>query len=246
MDFSTIFGLCSLGGLIWLGIASGQLSKNLVNSHALFLVLCGSAIAIILNTPISMLLWAFKDAFSLLFNDPYSNSGKIVKQMVELAEECKLRGMAALKDTDEKTADGFLAHAADLALQYNDPDFVKEVLESEINTTFDANNERTNVFRTLSIMLPMFGLLGTLIGIIAVLKEVSNNPENTGQSMAIAISSALYGIALSNMVCLPIAGKLRIRNLNELKVKGIITVGMLEIIKGTLPIAIEGKLKAIK
>ena len=96
------------------------------------------------------------------------------------------------------------------ALEYNDSNFVKQVMEQEINQAADETNEIANVYRTMSILMPMFGLLGTLIGIIGVLRDLSN-PENVGPAMGVAITSAFYGIFMANMICVPIAGKIRAR-----------------------------------
>ncbi|MCX7641842.1 MAG: MotA/TolQ/ExbB proton channel family protein [Elusimicrobiales bacterium] len=95
----------------------------------------------------------------------------------------------------------------------------------------------------MAVLSPMFGLVGTLIGIIGVLKEISN-PDMIGPAMSIAITSAFYGIFLSNMIFTPVANKIRTRAIMYLKFKAMILDGMLEIMKGTLGIMIERKLKS--
>ena len=120
------------------------------------------------------------------------------------------KGLTALKEADPVIARGFLMRASLAALEYNDSNFVKQVMEQEINQAADETNEIANVYRTMSILMPMFGLLGTLIGIIGVLRDLSN-PENVGPAMGVAITSAFYGIFMANMICVPIAGKIRAR-----------------------------------
>ncbi len=88
----------------------------------------------------------------------------------------------------------------------------------------------------------MFGLIGTLLGIIKVLKELSN-PEMVGPAMALAISSALYGIAAANMIFVPIAGKLRLKIWMGTNIKAMILYGILEIMKGSVPLIVEAKLQ---
>jgi chemotaxis protein MotA len=130
-----------------------------------------------------------------------------------------------------------------VAVEYNDPELVKSILEGEINTSFDRHNEVINVFRTAAILAPMFGLLGTLIGIVSVLKQISN-PETVGGAMAVAMTTAFYGISLANMFCVPVAGKLRIRNLEELRAKSMVADGVVMMMRGTIPLVIERKLQA--
>ena len=104
-------------------------------------------------------------------------------------------------------------------------------------------NEIANVYRTMGILAPMFGLLGTLIGIISVLKQLSD-PESVGPAMGVAITSAFYGILLANMVCVPIAGKIRARIWLRVKLKSMILEGILEIMKGSIPLVVERRLQA--
>jgi chemotaxis protein MotA len=153
--------------------------------------------------------------------------------------------MSALKEADPKVAGGFLERAATAALEYSDSKFVRQVLEQEINQAFDDINEVANIYRTMGVLAPMFGLLGTLIGIIAVLKEISN-PEAVGPAMAVAITSAFYGILFANIVCVPVAGKLRSRALAQIRIKSMVLEGIMEIMKGSLPMVVERRLQAYK
>ena len=135
------------------------------------------------------------------------------------------------------------SRAATAALEYNDSNFVRQVLEQEINQNVDDMNEVTNVYRTMGIMSPMFGLLGTLIGIVEVLKDLAN-PESVGPAMAVAITSAFYGILFANVVCVPIAGKMRAKVWMEVRMKSMILEGILEIMKGSVPLVVERRLQS--
>jgi chemotaxis protein MotA len=75
---------------------------------------------------------------------------------------------------------------------------------------------------------PTFGLIGTVVGIVGVLKNISN-PESLGPAMAMALSASFYGIFLANMVFLPLAGKLRTRSIHEIVAKQILAEGLLAI-----------------
>ena len=128
-------------------------------------------------------------------------------------------------------------------MEYNDSNFVRHVLEQEVNQRVDEMNEVANVYRTMGILAPMFGLLGTLIGIMGVLREISN-PEFVGPAMAVAITSAFYGIVFANIVCVPIAGKIRTKIWMDVKVKSMILEGIMEITKGSVPIVVERRLQS--
>lgn len=243
MDFSTIVGVIAFGLLIFGGIATKQLSYSLVNLHGIYVVMGGCFVAMLINTPFKYLIRALTELKTLMLDDESVNMNKIVPVMTALAEQCRVKGLSAFKDTDPSIAGGFLNRASLAALEYGDYNFVKQVMEQEINQAADEVNEVANVYRTMSVLLPMFGLLGTLIGIIGVLKDLSN-PENVGPAMGVAITSAFYGIFLSNMFCVPIAGKIRARIWMDVKLKSMILDGVLEIMKGSIPIVVERRLQA--
>ena len=243
MDFSTIFGVVAFVGLISLGVATKQLSLSLVNLHGVFVVLGGCFVAMLINTPLKYLIKALMKLKTLMLDDDSANIEKVIPVMVGLAEQCRMKGLSALKDADPSIASGFLSRASLAALEYNDYNFVKQVMEQEINQAADETNELANVYRTMSVLMPMFGLLGTLIGIIGVLKDLSN-PESVGPAMGVAITSAFYGIFMANMVCVPIAGKIRARVWMDVKLKAMILDGVLEIMKGSIPIVVERRMQA--
>ena len=187
-------------------------------------------------TAVAELSWIFKE-------NGEASPEKLIPVLVGLAEQTRLRGFSALKEADPKLAGGFLNRAATAALEYNDTNFVRQVLEQEINQNADDMNEVTNVYRTMGVMSPMFGLLGTLIGIVEVLKDLAN-PESVRPAMAVAITSAFYGILFANVVCVPISGKMRAKVWLEVRMKSMILEGILEIMKGSVPLVVERRLQS--
>lgn len=243
MDISTILGIIALFAFLGGGVATKQIPLFLFNMHAVFVVMGGMSVAMLLNTPMKHLMKA-ASGFFVIFNEGDTvTPQKIIPIMVGLAEQCRMRGMSAFKEADPKLAAGFLARASAAALEYSDHNFVKQVMEQEINQGADEFNEVINVYRTMGILAPMFGLLGTLIGIVGVLKDLAN-PESVGPAMAVAITSAFYGIFFANVVCVPVAGKLRSRLWMEVRMKAMILDGVLEIMKGSLPLVVERRLQS--
>ncbi|MDT8287629.1 MAG: MotA/TolQ/ExbB proton channel family protein [Elusimicrobiales bacterium] len=238
-------GILLMAGMLGLGVYTRQFSDALFNFHGVYIVLGGTFVAMLINSPLRYLAGAVRELGHLFREGEVARPENIIRPVVELAEQCRMRGLSALKEADPKVAGGFLERASMAALEYNDSNFVRQVLEQEINQGFDEMNEVANVYRTMGLLAPMFGLLGTLIGIIAVLKEISN-PEAVGPAMAVAITSAFYGILFSNMICVPVAGKLRSRALMGIKMKSMILDGIMEIMKGSLPMVVERRLQAYK
>ena len=243
MDLTTILGL--VGGAILLarGAASGEISSTFLNWHGLGVVLGGTLVAILINTPARYVWNAVRSLLSLGVASPYRSPEAVVRDMAALAEASQGRGISAFRDANRRTAGGFLAHAAEIALENNDPKFVRGVLEEEISQAYDLQNEVTNVYRSMGVLSPMFGLIGTLLGIVNVLKQISE-PEQVGKSMAVAITSAFYGILMANLVCVPVAGKLRIRSWEEMVTKTIVLEGLILIMEGAVPAVVERRLQS--
>lgn len=243
MDFATIIGIIAFAALITIGVQTGQLESSLLNMHAVFVVMGGGTVSMLINTPFKYLVKAFTEIYKLMFLDETMDIQRTIPVMVALTEQCRTLGLSALKDADTRHASGFLARVASAALEYNDSNFVKHVIELEINQGADEMNEIANVYRTFGLLSPMFGLLGTLIGIIGVLKQVSD-PDAVGPAMGVAITSAFYGILFANMVCVPISGKIRSRMMGQIKLKSMILEGILEIMKGSIPMVVERRLQS--
>ncbi|MBI4056287.1 MAG: MotA/TolQ/ExbB proton channel family protein [Elusimicrobia bacterium] len=243
MDFTSLVGILGVIGLIYLGQKTGELTSVFLNWHGMIVVLGGTAVAMFLNTPGRYLWKGFYSLLSIFRNSPYGSPERTISLMVSLAESAQARGMNVLKEVDSRVAEGFLVRASQLALEQNNSDFVREVLEREINQESEVDNENANLFRVMGTLAPMFGLVGTLIGIVQVLRQLSN-PEQVGPAMAVAITSAFYGILFSNLVCIPAAGKLRIRSLQKVQTKAMILEGVLLVMKGEIPLLVETKLRS--
>ncbi len=243
MDITTILGLAGAAALIFAGFAGNQISASLINLHGVVVVIGGTLVATLLNTPLKYITKSISELGCFFREDGESSPEKMIPLLVNLAEQSRMRGLTALKDADPAAAKGFLSRAASAALEYNDYNFVRQVLEQEINQSVDDMNEVMNVYRTMGVMAPMFGLLGTLIGIIGVLKDLAN-PESVGPAMAVAITSAFYGIFFANMVCVPIAGKMRAKVWMEVRMKSMVLEGVLEIMKGSVPLVVERRLQS--
>ncbi|MBI4425528.1 MAG: MotA/TolQ/ExbB proton channel family protein [Elusimicrobia bacterium] len=243
MDITSIVGIGGLFSLIAVAIATGQVSSVFLNAHGFLVVLGGAFVAMMINTPLALALDAAKSLVVLFRGRVGIDAQYVVPLLITASQNVHARGINALGGLDQKVAGGFLARAAQVAMEFKDPKYVQEVLESEIKREFEYHNEIVNFYRTLSILFPMFGLIGTLLGIVDVLKQISN-PEQVGPAMAVAITSAFYGISLANLFATPVAGKLRLKFLEEYMAKAVIIEGVIEILKGTVPVLVERRMEA--
>ena len=100
-----------------------------------------------------------------------------------------------------------------------------------------------DVFRKMAIYAPSFGMMGTLIGLVQMLRQLSN-PETIGPAMAVALLTTFYGMLLSTLFFLPIAGKLKDRTLVEVINLEIIFEGAISILEDNNPIFVYEKLSS--
>jgi chemotaxis protein MotA len=99
-----------------------------------------------------------------------------------------------------------------------------------------------SLFKVMGSMSPAWGMIGTLIGLVNLLKGL-DDPSNIGPAMAIALLTTLYGSVIANFFCLPIENKLKLRSDEEVQQKEMIIEGILSIQSGENPKVTESKLK---
>jgi len=143
MDFSTVFGVIAFVALIFTGIATNQITSSLFNVHGVFVVLGGVFVAMLVSSPLNCLVKAVTELKSLMFKDEAVHLKNTLPVLVALAEQCRMKGISALKDADRKLAGGFLGRVSDAALDSNDYKFVKTVIEQEINQAAAAMSIKT-------------------------------------------------------------------------------------------------------
>ena len=242
MNVTSIIGMVLAISVFWWGMTSGKVGGIFFNPHGLVLVLGGVLAAALINSEAHE-IWSSVRAFFSIFKLPKNPPAhSIIPVMVDLSRKARKEGFISLHGIGKNFGDGFLSKAIQTLIEgEGDIKAARWLLEKEVNRTAMRHREVQNIFRTVGILAPMFGLLGTLIGIVEVLKNFSD-PKAVGPSMATAITSAFYGICVSNLVCVPVAGKLRQRTLNELLLKEMILEGLLAIHDGDVPSSVEGKL----
>ncbi len=201
------------------------------NTHGLVVVLGGVFCAALVNYPVSQFVRAAAVLRGLLLPVALPSLQEVSAEIMRLAQVAKTQGgILALQNEGREFAGGFLNRALIVAIAAHDQVKAREILESEIRQTRIVAQEDANFFRTLGTLAPMFGLLGTLLGIILVLRNMTD-PIKVGPSMALAITASLYGIAFSNLFCIPIAGQIRTRAVQETRVQEAIVVGVLELMQ---------------
>jgi chemotaxis protein MotA len=243
MDFMTVIGFFGGIGAVYYVMHSGGIAGLLLNGEAAVLVFAGTFCSMLISYPLRLIKKVPSAIAIVLFPPKTYAPERIIPILVNLSEKSKKEGIASMQDEVSKIDDVFLRDAIQMVIDRTDPEILRDNLNKEIAFTRERHSEIGNIFRTMATYSPIFGLLGTLIGVVQVLKNLSD-PASLGLSMSVAVTATFYGISGANFVFLPICTKLQVISDRELLVKDVIIEGILSIQKGDIPLVIMQKLKA--
>ena len=149
----------------------------------------------------------------------------------------------ALEEMANNIEDDFLKKGIMLIVDGTDPELVRNIMETELNSVDKRHNEKINFWANWAGMGPAWGMIGTLIGLVNMLYNMEDM-SMIGPNMAVALLTTLYGSLLANWICVPISFKLKMFNEMEITVKEVMVEGLLSIQAGENPRVIEEKLKS--
>jgi chemotaxis protein MotA len=221
------------GGIFGWSLSQAGAGHNIMDAHGLVVVLGGAAAAMMISTPAAQLLGAVRAVFWVLGTGSLPSPEEIATEIVRLSRLAQSQGgVLALRGQSAGIAGGFLTRSIAAAAACGESDAARQVLELEVRRKRIARQEEANVFRTLATLAPMFGLLGTLLGMLKVLTNMSD-PSKLGPAMALALSSAFIGIGLANLLCVPMAGQIRLLSMRETQIYEMMIEGVLAIAMNT-------------
>lgn len=244
MNFGVLLGFgIGLGVVLW-NILGQTAGRSFVNIHGAVVVIGGTAAAMLINTEISLLWSAVLAFFQIIFPGRQLQPEDAVAEGVRLARAAQSGGgLLALRDEGRAMMGGFCNRAIMVAISTGEVADTRRIMEEEIKQRRIVRQEGVNVWRTVSVLFPMFGIMGTLLGMIHVLSTLSD-PSKMGPYMALALSSAFIGIGMANLLCVPVAGHIRSVAMRETLVLNILLEGILDIAAGKPPYLIELHLAA--
>lgn len=241
MNLTLLIGFVLAGGILYWGLKDSGIAAAtaIFNLHGLVIVIGGTLAAACVNCPFRQLGSALQRLISLFTTLRLISPEDIIAEIVRLARKAQAEGgTLALQDESRGFGDGFLHRAILVMIASGETSETRRVLETQIKQQRIGRQEDANVFRTIGILSPMFGLLGTLMGMIRVLETMSE-PTKVGPAMALALSSAFIGIGIANFICVPIAGRIRLYAMRETLLSEMILEGILDLSAGKAPYQIE-------
>lgn len=239
MDLATLVGLLgALGLIVMTMLMSGDLAM-FINIPSIVIVFGGSIFAVMAKFGLGQFLGAFKIA-GKSFKGTAPDVGGLIDEIVELADIARKGGLLSLEG--KEVSNEFLQKGIQLLVDGHDPDVVKTLLSKDRTLAEERHVNGSAIFQGLTGMAPAMGMIGTLIGLVAMLANM-DDPKAIGPAMAVALLTTLYGAVLANGVTEPIADKLKLRAGEEAMVKNLIIDALLAIQSGQNPRVIDSMLR---
>ncbi len=229
-------------GLMLMAILQGGPLSIFINIPSMLIVFGGTIGVAFVHYPFSELFDAINVAKKTILHKETSINDMII-QLMEFANKARKEGILALQGAMGQVEDEFLVKAMQMAVDGQEPETLKAMLNTEIEYIEQRHDKGANIFISLAAYAPAMGMVGTLIGLVQMLQTM-DDPAKIGPAMAVALLTTFYGAVIANVICSPMAGKLKMRSQSEVLIKTLIIEGMQSILSGENPRIMEQKLHA--
>ncbi|MDE7280520.1 MAG: MotA/TolQ/ExbB proton channel family protein, partial [Ruminiclostridium sp.] len=215
MNITIIIGWVLAFGLTVFGIMNGGQFSYFVDIPSVAITLGGTLGGLIASFPLSTLK-SLPALFKIALFPPKFDPQKYIDEICEYARIARSQGILTLEDSANKAKDPFMKKSLLLLVDANDTEKIREMLEEAISFTDDRHASNCSFFEKGAALAPAFGMLGTLVGLVNMLKTMAENPDNLGSAMATALITTFYGSLLANVIFSPIDSALKNANANEI------------------------------
>lgn len=241
MDKSSFGGVViALGGILTGMMIEGGRIGQIIQPTAAMIVLGGTLGAVMLQFPLATVLSAAKSVAQVFFCKEPDGSA-VVAQLVGFANKARRSGIVSLDQDLGNVEDAFLKQSLMLAVDGTEPAELRKIMQLSLDNQSEAEERIPQVFESAGGFSPTIGIIGAVLGLIQVMQHLDNINE-VGRGIAVAFVATIYGVGLANLVCLPVAGKLKIRHREEQQHKELMLEGVVAILEGMNPRMVELKL----
>lgn len=242
MDIATVAGLVTGFTLVFLAILSSGSVNLFIDIPSMMIVGGGTIAATLTCFPIKT-VFSVMGVIKKTLLHKLETPPDVIATVVKYAEKARKEGMLALEEESETEPNEFLRMGLRLAVDGTDAELLKRILGNDIEGVERRHQVGVNLVQTMGTYAPAFGMIGTLVGLVSMLANMSD-PGALGAGMAVALLTTFYGAMAANAVFLPLAVKLKGRSDEELALRDLIVEGIISIQGGDSPRIVEEKLKS--
>ncbi|MDR9424670.1 MAG: MotA/TolQ/ExbB proton channel family protein [Marinobacter sp.] len=232
MDILTLVGLLAGILIVLLAMLADATVATFLNLPGLAIVVGGTFAVTLIKFRMASVASSFKLAFRAAFTDRLPRPAELIREVAVLARVVRKEGLLGLEN--HETDDEFLQKAINLCVDGHPPELVEEALLQESEQTADRYELAERVFRGIGESSPAIGMLGTLVGLVQMLKTL-DDPSTIGPAMAIALLTTLYGSFIAQLIALPLADKLQLKAEDDARNQMLIITSIKSIMRGENP-----------
>ena len=243
LNIATLIGL----GMAAAGILGGQVLEgghlsSLRQPTAAMIVLGGTFGACFVQFPLGIAIASLK-AILGAFGEPQSDNKSIIRELIRIANKARKEGVISLEVDAQKMSDPFLKKALMMAMDGVEPKVLRDTMDLEIANIEQEFEHPIKFWTSAGGYAPTIGIIGAVLGLIHVMDNLAD-PSKLGAGIAVAFVATIYGLVTANIICLPMAGKLKMQAEKMMVAKEIMLEGVVAILEGENPRLIEDKLKS--
>lgn len=243
MDIASIIGIVLAWGVVVGAILMAGSLGTFIDVPSLVLVGGGTLAASFMCFPLGRVFSILKVCKKMILTKP-PDPVRNVLDLIKLAEVARRDGILSLEaQLASGQYDTFLVRGLRMAIDGQDPSVISAAMEQEVDTLAERHGAGKSLFDNMSKYAPAFGMIGTLVGLVLMLKNLSD-PATLGPSMAVALITTFYGSVISNMISGPVADKLAYRSGEEISGRMLVIRGVMSIQAGDNPRIVQQKLMA--
>ena len=242
MDLGTVIGLVLVAVLLLSAMAMGVGVGPYIDIPSVLIVIGGTIGALMVGFKTSQMK-GFMTVFMIAVKPPHEDLNALIDKLVDYASNARREGILSLETAVNNEENTFLKGGLQMAVDGHEPDTIRELLEIEMDQTATRHKGNIQMFDQLGGFSGAMGMIGTLIGLVAMLLNMSD-PSAIGPSMAVALLTTMYGAILGNTIGGPVANILGIRNDEETLVKELVIEGIMSIQSGDNQRTLEDKLNS--
>lgn len=234
MDIATFVGMAfGIAAIIVSIPLAGVPITDFINYPSILIVGGGCLAALLINYPLGDVIRILR-IVPVTFKQKKFDPIPVVNQMIQMVDQGVKRGATTLESVANEIADPFMRRGVLMVAGGVSDEQIRYAMETELEFTEQRHALGESFFMSLAAYAPAYGMLGTLIGLIAMLRGLggSSAVEAIGKGMAVALITTFYGSIIANLFALPLAGKLKQTHEEEYTYKRLVIEGLLLVSQG--------------
>jgi chemotaxis protein MotA len=240
MDIGTIVGLVLIFTLLISAMMMGVGVTPYLDIPSILITVAGSFSALLVGFKMEQMK-NFAKYFMVAIKPTTFDIPSMIKKLVDYATQARRDGILSLEQAANNEENDFLRKGLSMAVDGSEPDTIRELLEVDMDQALGRHKTNAGIFDTWAAFAGAFGMIGTLIGLVAMLLNMAD-PAAIGPAMAVALLTTFYGAVVANVFGQPIATILLTRANDEALIKNLIIEGIMSIQAGDNPRTLEAKL----